>query len=47
MVNLTTKSRAEVAGIYALVAIGKRWREQVRDITDFPIEVVLTIKSRQ
>ena len=47
MVNLTTKSRAEVAGIYALVAIGKRWRDQLRDITDFPIEVVLTIKSRQ
>ena len=47
MVNLTTKSRAEVAGIYALIAIGKEWREQLRDITDFPIEVVLTIKNRQ
>lgn len=47
MVNLTTKSRAEVAGIYALVAIGHSWREQLKDITDFPIEVVLTIKSRQ
>jgi len=44
LVNLVAKSRAEVAGIYALIAIGNAWKEKLRDV-NFPVEVVLTIKS--
>ena len=44
LVNLVAKSRAEVAGIYALIAIGSSWKEKLRDI-NFPVEVILTVKS--
>lgn len=45
LVNLVTKSRAEAAGIFALVAIGDTWKPKIRETSDFPVEVVLTIKS--
>jgi adenine phosphoribosyltransferase len=44
LVNLVDKARAEVAGIYALVAIGNAWKKKVLDKANFPVEVVLTIK---
>lgn len=47
MVNLVTKSRAEVAGVYALVSIGDRWKEKLRGLSDLPLEVVLSIEGRR
>jgi adenine phosphoribosyltransferase len=46
MTKIVTKSRAEVAGIYALVAIGDRWKEQLKDL-NVPIEVALKISRRR
>lgn len=45
LVSLVAKSRAEVAGIFVLIAIGNVWKEKLRDIDHFPVEVVLTVKS--
>jgi adenine phosphoribosyltransferase len=45
MAKMITKSRAEVAGIYALIAIGDQWKKRLGSITTSPIEVVLTVKS--
>jgi len=47
LVNLVKKSRAEVAGIYALIAVGDQWRTKIRDVQEFPIEVVLTVKPNK
>lgn len=47
LVNLVTKCRAEAAGIFALVAIGEAWKEKVNATPDFPVEMVLNIKSRK
>jgi len=48
MINMVHKSRADVAGIYAMIAIEDRWKINLGDVTDFPIEVVLSIsKSRK
>ena len=47
MVNLVTKSRAEVAGVYALVSVGNRWKEKLRDVSDFPLEVVFSVEERR
>jgi len=46
MVNLAMKARGSVAGIYALVAIGSKWRSKLNLIPDCPIEVALTVKPR-
>ncbi len=42
MMNLVYKARGEVAGIYALVAIGDQWKKKLKQTAAFPIEVVLT-----
>jgi adenine/guanine phosphoribosyltransferase-like PRPP-binding protein len=47
MVNLVTKSRAEVAGVYALVSIGARWKDKLRGMSDFPLEVVFSVEERR
>ena len=44
LANLVNKCRAEVSGIYALVAVGDKWRDVFSSIGDFPVEVVLTVK---
>ncbi len=47
MANIITKSRAEVAGIYALVSIGDRWKDKLHGISDFPLEVVFSIEEKR
>ena len=47
LINLITKSRAEVAGIYALIAVGDSWKEKIIDTQRFPIEVVLNVKPNK
>ncbi|MCJ7631716.1 adenine phosphoribosyltransferase [Candidatus Bathyarchaeota archaeon] len=44
MVNLVSKCRAELTGIYALIAVGDQWRETLGPLGDYSVEVVLTIK---
>jgi adenine/guanine phosphoribosyltransferase-like PRPP-binding protein len=44
LVRLIKKARAEVAGIYALISIGDRWKEKLRDLQALPIEVVLNLR---
>jgi adenine phosphoribosyltransferase len=45
LINLVAKSRAEVAGIYALIAVGSEWKKRLQDISNFPIEVIVSIKA--
>jgi adenine phosphoribosyltransferase len=47
LINLVNKCRAEAAGIFALVAIGDAWKEKVNATADFPVEMVINIKSRK
>ena len=46
MINLVYKARGEVAGIYALIAIGDHWKKKLEQAATFPIEVVLTQKPK-
>jgi len=45
LVNIIRKSRSDVAGIFALVAVGKEWRKRFLDIPQFPLEIVLEVGS--
>ena len=44
LANIVGKCRAELTGIYALIAVGDKWRETLNSLGDCPIEVVLNIK---
>jgi adenine phosphoribosyltransferase len=47
MINLVTKSGAEVAGVFALISIGAKWKTKLNDSPSLPLEVVLNIPRRK
>lgn len=47
LANLVIKSRAEVTGIYALIAVGRDWKEKMQPVPKCPQEVVLTVRPRK
>ncbi len=47
MINLITKSRADVAGIYALISVGDQWKQKLKDHSDFPLEIVLSLSKNR
>jgi adenine phosphoribosyltransferase len=47
MINLVTKSGAEVAGVFALISIGSKWKDKLKDLPSLLLEVVLKISRRK
>jgi len=45
LVNLTKKAKAEVSGIFSLLAIGEEWKKRLKTSQDSPVEVVARLKS--
>jgi adenine phosphoribosyltransferase len=45
LVNLTKKAKAEVSGIFSLIAIGEEWKKRLKSTQDSPVEVVTHLKS--
>jgi len=46
LVNFVKKSRAEVSGVYSLIAVGEDWRENLKLPKGSPIEVVIKINKK-
>jgi adenine phosphoribosyltransferase len=47
LVNLVHKARAEISGIYALVAIGNEWQKKISLPRGCPVEVVTKLRLRE
>jgi len=45
LVNLVKKSKAEVSGIFSLIAVGEEWKKRLKSGEDSPVEVVTHLKS--
>jgi adenine phosphoribosyltransferase len=45
LVNLTKKAKAEISGIFSLIAVGDEWKKHLKVGSDAPIEVVTYLKS--
>ena len=45
LVNLVKKSKAEVSGIFSLIAVGEEWKKRLKSGEDSPVEVVTYLKS--
>ena len=45
LVNITHRARAEVSGVFALIAIGEEWQKKIVLPKDVPIEVITSIKQ--
>ena len=46
LVSLVNKARAEVAGVYSLIALGDEWRSRIILPSGSPIEVILKLKRK-
>lgn len=47
LMDMMKKARAEVAGIYALIAIENDWLSKLQNTPKCPIEVVITVRPRK
>ncbi len=47
LVNLVHKARAEISGIYALIAVGNEWQKKISLPRGCPVEVVTKLRARE
>ncbi|MGB9713765.1 MAG: phosphoribosyltransferase family protein [Candidatus Bathyarchaeales archaeon] len=45
MVNLVRKAKAEISGIFSLIAVGDEWKKKLKIAGECPIEVITYIKA--
>ena len=45
LVNLVRKAKAEISGIFSLVAVGEEWKKRLKATSESPIEVITYVKS--
>jgi adenine phosphoribosyltransferase len=45
LVNLVRKAKAEISGIFSLVAVGEDWKRKLKPSNDCPIEVITYVKA--
>jgi len=47
LVNLVHKAKAEISGVYALIAVGNEWQKKISLPRGCPVEVVTKLHSRE
>jgi adenine phosphoribosyltransferase len=45
LVNLVRKAKAEVSGVFSLVAVGDEWKKRLKMAGDCPVEVITYVKA--
>ncbi|MGF3522771.1 MAG: phosphoribosyltransferase family protein [Candidatus Bathyarchaeia archaeon] len=45
LVNLVKKSKAEISGIFSLIAVGENWKKHLKVTNESPVEVVTYVKA--
>ena len=45
LVNLVRKAKAEISGIFSLIAVGEEWKRRLKPTSEAPIEVITYVKS--
>ncbi len=45
LINLVKKSKAEISGVFSLIAVGDEWKKRLKTSSDAPVEVVTYLKS--
>jgi len=47
LINLVKKARAEVSGVYSLIAVGESWQTKIKLPRGSPVEVVTKISPKR
>ena len=45
LVNIVRKAKAEISGVFSLIAVGEDWKRKLKPTGECPIEVITYIKS--
>jgi len=45
LISLVKKAKAEISGVFSLVAVGEEWKKRLKSGKDCPVEVVTYVKS--
>jgi len=45
LVNLVRKAKAEISGIFSLIAVGDKWNKKLKLREGCPIEVITYVKA--
>ena len=45
LANLVRKARAEISGVFSLIAVGEEWKKRLKFANGAPVEVVTYLKS--
>lgn len=45
LINLVKKSKAEISGVFSLIAVGEEWKKRLKPTESSPVEVVTYLKS--
>jgi purine operon repressor len=45
LVNLVRKAKAEISGVFSLIAVGEEWKKKLKLSNNAPVEVVTYLKS--
>ncbi len=45
LINLVRKAKAEISGIFSLIAVGDQWKTKLRLSSDCPVEVITYVKA--
>lgn len=45
LVNLVRKAKAEISGIFSLIAVGEEWKRRLKPTSEAPVEVITYIKA--
>ena len=46
LINLTKRAGADIAGVFILIAIGERWKQELEPAPRYPIEYLVSIPER-
>jgi len=45
LVNLVRKAKAEISGVFSLIAVGDEWKKKLKLSGECPIEVITYVKA--
>jgi adenine/guanine phosphoribosyltransferase-like PRPP-binding protein len=45
LLNLVRKAKAEISGVFSLIAVGEEWKRKLKPSGDCPVEVITYLKS--
>jgi adenine/guanine phosphoribosyltransferase-like PRPP-binding protein len=45
LVTLVRKAKAEISGIFSLIAVGEEWKRRLKPTSEAPVEVITYVKA--